>query len=90
LFQGFGLYRFLLGRDALLEGKPFRLGGRMAILCQGFSRQNFERGRSRTLLPGDELVLCLATLAELSPPMPKAATARLEMTLLMRFSRGPR
>jgi hypothetical protein len=90
LFQGFGLYRFLLGRDALLECKPLRLGDRMAILCQGFSRQNLELGRSRTLLAGGELVLSLAMLAELSPPMPPAATARLEMTLLMRFSHGPR
>jgi hypothetical protein len=60
----------------------------MAILRQGFSRQNLERGRSRTLLPWEGLVLSRAMLAELSPPMPPAATPRLEMTPLVRFSRG--
>jgi hypothetical protein len=90
LFQGLGLHCLLLGRDALLNGKLWRLWDRMAILRQGFSRQDLERGRSRTLLPWDELVLSLAMLAKPSPSMPPPATARLEMTLLMRFSRGSR
>jgi hypothetical protein len=90
VFQGLGLHCLLLGRDALLKCKPWRLWDRMAILRQGFSRQNLERGRSRSFLPWDELVLCLAMLAKPSPPMPQAATARLEVTLLMRFPRGSR
>jgi hypothetical protein len=88
LFQGLGLHSPLLGRDALLKCKPWRLWDRMAILRQGFSRQDLEGRRSRTLLPWDELVLSLAMLAKPSSPMPPAATARLEMTLFMRFSRG--
>jgi hypothetical protein len=90
LFQGFSLHCLLLGGDALLKCKPLRLWDRMAILRQGFSGQNLERGRSRTLLAGNKLALPRAMLAELSPPMPPAATARLEMTLLTRFSRGSR
>jgi hypothetical protein len=90
LFQGLGLHCLWLGRDALLNGKLWRLWDRMAIFRQGFSRQDLERGRSRTLLPWDELVLSLAMLAKPSPSMPPAATARLEMTLFMRFSRGSR
>jgi hypothetical protein len=90
LFQGLGLHCLILSRDALLKCKPWRFWGRMAILRQGFSRQDLEHGGSRTLLPWDELVLFLAMLAKPSPPMPPAATARLEMTLFMRFSRGSR
>jgi hypothetical protein len=90
LFRGFSLYCFLLGREALLKRRPLRLRDCMAILRQRFSRQNLERGRSRTLLPRDELVFTLAMLAKLSPPMPPTAAARSILTLLMRFSRGPR
>jgi hypothetical protein len=88
LFQGLGLHCLWLGREALLNGEPWQLWDRMAILRQGFSRQDLERGRSRTLLPWHELGLSPAMLAELSPPMPPAAAARLELTLLMRFSPG--
>jgi hypothetical protein len=62
----------------------------MAILRQGFSGQNLERGRSRTLLAWDELALPRAMLAILSPSMPPAAPTRLEMALLTRFSSGSR
>jgi hypothetical protein len=88
LFQGLGLHCLLLGRNALRNCKPRRLWDRMAILRQGFPGQDLERGRSRTLLPWDELVLHPALLAKLSAPMAQTATARLEAALLMRSSRG--
>jgi hypothetical protein len=81
LIEDFTLGR--LSRDSLLG---FRRD--VAVLRQGFSRQNLKRVRSRLILPRDKLVLRVAMLAELSSPMPKATTARLKATGLMRFARA--
>jgi hypothetical protein len=81
LFESLALFR--LSRDGLLG-----LRRDVAVLRQGFSRQNLKPLSSRLILPRDELALHVAMLAELSSPMPHAAAARLEAIVLMRFARG--